>query len=71
MAIIRTLGGSQFVDNTKVCTSLSYQGLWPKTCCKPIKFFRDGVGYCGIHDPEHVKAMQQKRDAKLSKAEAV
>jgi hypothetical protein len=67
MAMIKTLGGSWSVDSTKVCTSLSYQGLWPKTCCKPIKFFRNGIGYCGIHDPEHLQAMQQKRETKLSK----
>ena len=53
-------------DKSKVCTSLRYEGNWPVTCCKPVKFIRDGVGYCGIHDPEHQLAMQIKREAKAA-----
>jgi hypothetical protein len=64
MAIIKTLQGGT-ADTKKVCMQLSYSKRWPQTCCKPIKFYRDGVGYCGIHDPEHQAAMQRKREAKL------
>lgn len=64
MALVTIIGGFHKVDDKKVCTSIRYEGLWPVTCCKPIKFFRDGKGYCGIHDPEHIIEMQRKRDAK-------
>lgn len=49
---VKVLGGYGMADTRKVCTSLSYQKGWPKTCCGPIKVHRAGVGYCGIHDPE-------------------
>lgn len=64
MAKVKVIGRfhGAVADNRKVCTELSYQKRWPTTCCRPIKFFRDGVGYCGIHDPEHQAEMQRKRD---------
>ena len=63
MAIIHPTGkaAGYTVDTNKVCTSLSYSNRWPQTCCKPIKVFRDGVGYCGVHDPVHQIEMQRKR----------
>ena len=65
MTIIRTLQGGT-ADTKKVCTQLRYSNRWPETCCKPIKAFRDGVGYCGIHDPQHQADMQRKRDEKAA-----
>ena len=67
MTIVKVLGGIGTVNTKKVCTELSYNKGWPKTCCRPIKFFRDGVGYCGIHDPQHQADMQRKRDEKAAK----
>jgi hypothetical protein len=63
---IKVLGGFGVVDTRKACTSLSYQKGWPKMCCRPIKAFRDGKGYCGIHDPVHQAEMQRRRDEKAA-----
>lgn len=68
MAIVKALGRHGTFDSKKVCTSLSYSKGWPQTCCKPIKFFRDGVGYCGIHDPQHQAELARKRDERLRAA---
>lgn len=65
MAIVKKLQGGT-ADTKKVCGALAYSKGWPTTCCKPIKVIRDGVGYCGIHDPQHQAAMQRKRDEKNS-----
>ena len=67
MALVKATGRGTTVDNKKVCTSLSYSNRWPQTCCKPVKFVRDGIGYCGIHDPVHEAEMQRKRDEKAAK----
>jgi hypothetical protein len=48
----------------KTCKELSYNKRWPQTCGKPVKVIRDGVGYCGIHDPVHRLEMQRKREEK-------
>ena len=63
MAIVKTIQGWT-ADTKKVCTQLRYSNRWPETCCKPIKVFRDGIGYCGIHDPQHQADMQRKREEK-------
>jgi hypothetical protein len=52
----------------KTCPSVSYQKRWPKTCGRPIKVVHNGVGYCGIHDPEHQAKMQQRCDEKVGGA---
>lgn len=62
------MAAGYMVDTNKVCTSLSYRNRWPQTCCKPIKFVRNGVGYCGIHDPVHQLEMQRKREQKRSES---
>lgn len=63
MAIVRTLQGGT-ADSKKVCTSLAYSKRWPTTCCRPIKFVRDGVGYCGIHDPQRAQSTSQPADVR-------
>ncbi len=65
---VKAFGRYGVVDDKKVCTSLSYQKRWPTMCCRPIKVFRDNVGYCGIHDPVHQAEMQRRRDEKLGGA---
>ena len=72
MTIFTTLQSGK-AGNGKVCKQLSYSkgrggAMWPGTCCKPVKVVRDGVGYCGIHDPVHQIEMQRKRDEKAAKA---
>jgi hypothetical protein len=46
------------------CKELSYNKRWPQTCGKPVKVFRDGIGYCGIHDPVRQIEMQRRREEK-------
>jgi hypothetical protein len=64
VALVKALGRYGLFDSKKVCMALSYSKGWPQACCKPIKFYRDGIGYCGIHDPVHQAEMQRRRDAK-------
>jgi len=40
-------------------------GGWP--CIKPVKVERNGMMYCTIHDPEYVKAKNDKRQLKWEK----
>ena len=59
---------TEMLDANKHCKSVRYEKNWPCTCNKPVKVIRDGVGYCGIHDPDHQIAMQRKRAEKQNKS---
>ena len=37
-----------------------------RVCGKTAKYERDGKWYCGVHDPEAIKAKHDKRRAKLN-----
>ncbi len=45
------------------CVARVWDGWRHYACSRLGKSVRDGLPYCGTHDPERVKARQEKRDA--------
>ena len=52
------------MTDKKQCSEKVWDGWHHFPCQRPAKVERDGKWYCGIHDPEYIKAKNQAKEEK-------